>query len=95
MLDQAQNDLNYVIISAYALDDLARNEPRLLWRTTMTVAATGVSVAHSLQPLVLTAGPYVGREIPALALRRTMKRGTVELGPTRIIDDDVVAVSLR
>jgi hypothetical protein len=95
MLDQAQNDLNYVIISAYALEDLARNEPRLLWRTTMTVAATGMSFANSLQPLVLTAGPYVGREVPALALRRTMKRGTVELGPTRIIDDDVVAVSLR
>ena len=95
MLDQASADLNYVVISAYAYSDLARNERRLLWRTTMTVEATGVSMSNTLPSLVVTAAPYVGREVPALALRRSMKRGTVELGPTRIIDDDVVAVSLR
>ncbi|MEO7597357.1 MAG: hypothetical protein ABIV50_00375, partial [Opitutus sp.] len=78
-----------------AFDDLARNERRLLWRTTMTVEAAGVSISNTLPSLVITAAPYVGREVPALALRRTMKRGTVELGPTRIIDDEVVAAVAR
>jgi hypothetical protein len=91
LYDQASRDVHYVVVSAYAFDELTRNDRRLLWRTTMTVESIGLSMAKTLEPLVLTAGPYVGHEVPATALRRRVKIGTVELGPVRIIDDDVVA----
>ncbi|MEO6003517.1 MAG: hypothetical protein ABIZ04_23135 [Opitutus sp.] len=95
LLDQAARDIQFVVVSAYSFKDLAHNERRLLWRTSMTVEGTGVSMAQTLQPLVLTAGPYIGREVPATGLRRRVKIGTVELGPIKVIDDGVVASTTR
>ena len=95
LLDQAARDIQFVVVSAYSFKDLAHNERRLLWRTSMTVEGTGVSMAQTLQPLVLTAGPYIGREVPATGLRRRVKVGTVELGPIKVIDEGVVASTTR
>ena len=88
--EQAVDDLYYVVVSAYAYDDLVRKERRLLWRTTMTVNSRGVSMTESLPPLIVTAGDYFGRETAEpMALRRAVQRGTVKLGPMSVIESDV------
>jgi len=89
LFQQADTDLYYVVVSAYAHESVLRNQPRLAWRTTMTVNALGVSMKESLPPLLLTAGTWFGRETDeAVALRRSVRRGTVELGPLQVIEDD-------
>ena len=89
---QTVEDLYFVVVSAYAMSDLARGEPRLLWRTTMTVNTIGVSMRESLPPLIFTAGDYFGRATTEpVALRRTIRRGTIRLGPMQILESGVLA----
>ncbi len=86
------DDVYYAVVSAYAYDELARTQRRLLWRTTMTVNTRGVSMGESLPPLVATAGAFFGRETnEPLALRREVRRGTVKRGPLKVIEEDVPA----
>jgi hypothetical protein len=88
--NQAAGDLYYVVVSAYDFAALARDERRLLWRTTLTVGAQGVSMRESLPPLILTGGEFFGRAMDeTVALRRNVRRGTVTLGPLRVIESDV------
>jgi len=89
LFDQATADLYYVVVSAYDHASVLNDTPRLAWRTTMTVSAAGLSMQDSLPSLIMTAAPYFGREMtdPA-ALVRNVRRGTVTMGPLRIIEDD-------
>ena len=87
---QSDRSLYYAVVSAYSYDEVARNERHLAWRTTMTVNADGVSMQETLPPLILTAGDYFGRATDeVVAIRRTVRRGTVKLGPLRIVESDV------
>ena len=88
--NQATVDLYYVVVSAYAFNELAQNKHLLLWRTTMTVTANGVNMQESLPALIVTGGDYFGRPMDeAAAIRRNVRRGTVTLGPLNILDEDV------
>lgn len=90
LINQVSDDIYFVIVSAYDYAALAAGERRLLWRTMMTVATHGVSMKDSLPPLVMTAGPYFGRETAEpVALHRRVRRGTVTLGPLKIVADVV------
>ncbi len=87
--EQTEQSLYFVIVSAYDLAAFARNEHRLVWRTTMTVNAVGINMAESLPPLVLTAGPYFGRQTKdAEIVVRHVKRGSVILGPLSVLPSD-------
>ncbi len=88
LVHQSLGDLYYVVVSAYTLADLAKNDPRLLWRTTMTVNAYGLSMGETLAPLVNIAGDHFGRptDLPVM-LRRTLSAGSISIGPLEVIDD--------
>ncbi len=87
---QADHDLYFVVVSAYAYEDVAQNQHRLAWRTTMTVNSVGVSMKETLPPLILTAAKYFGRPTDeAVALQRKVRAGTVTMGPLQIIEDNV------
>lgn len=89
LYQQADTDLYYVVVSAYDHDSILAKRPKLAWRTTMTVNAIGVAMKESLPPLILTANEWFGRAMDeTVALRRSVRRGTVELGPLRVIEDD-------
>ncbi len=89
LFQQADTDLYFVVVSAYDHASILAKAPKLAWRTTMTVNAIGVAMKESLPPLILTAGEWFGREMDeTVALRRSVRRGTVELGPLRVIEDD-------
>lgn len=85
---QAHTDLYYVVVSAYDHDSVASNQPKLAWRTLMTVNAVGVSMSETIPPLILTASNYFGSEMsePAVLLRN-VRRGTVTMGPLRVIGE--------
>jgi hypothetical protein len=94
LIEQLSNDIHYIVVSAYAFDELAKNAPRLVWRTTLTVNGRGSSMTNTLGPLVLSASPFFGRETGgAVAMQRAVKPGTVELGPLGIIDDPMLAAA--
>lgn len=89
LFQQADTDLYFVVVSAYDHASVLAQAPRLAWRTTMTVNAIGVAMKESLPPLILTAAEWFGREMDeTVALRRSVRRGTVELGPLWVIEDD-------
>jgi hypothetical protein len=88
--DQSNDDLYYVVASAYDYNALAHKERKLVWRTTMTVNARGVSMQESMMPLIETAGPFFGREMkqPEIASRRVERWG-VRIGESKVIESDV------
>jgi hypothetical protein len=85
---QAADSLYFVIASAYDYVALGRHEKKLVWRTTMTVNATGINLRESLPPLVMNGAPFLGRETatPQIAQRR-VKSGSVEVGAPTVIDE--------
>lgn len=88
LLSQTNSHLYYAVVSAYDFESVAKDAPRLAWRTTMTVTSTGVSMDEGLPPLVVTAGDFFGREMDEpSAIWTNVRLGTVELGPLRFIGE--------
>lgn len=87
---QIENDLYYVVVSAYEYHSLTQGQRRLLWRTTLTVNDQGVSMQETLPPLIASATDFFGRDTKdTVALQRRINRGSVTLGPLIIIENDV------
>ncbi len=88
LLEQAASDVYYVVASAYDYRSAASNRRTLLWRTRMTVAAAGVAQDQTLPTLVLSAGPYFGKDMkdPEIMSKRTVREGTVEVGTPTVVE---------
>jgi hypothetical protein len=88
LVDQAASDVYYVVASAYDYQSLAAKQRTLLWRTRMTVASDGVSPQQSLPTLVLTAGPFFGKEMaePEIFNKRSTPEGKVEVGTPTVVE---------
>jgi hypothetical protein len=90
---QTQHDLYYALVSAYDFAALLKKERKLAWRTSMTVNASGVSMTETLPVLMASSAFYFGRETTEpIAVMRDLHRGTVRLGPLRILENGVGAV---
>jgi hypothetical protein len=90
-VDQAEQELYYVVASAYDYASAASNRRRLLWRTRMTVNSAGLSLTQSLPPLITSAAPFFGRDMPEPeSVIRRVRDGKVEIGaPTVVEPSDV------
>lgn len=88
LVDQAVADVYYVVASAYDYAALAKQERRLLWRTRMTVAASGVSEELTIPTLIATAAPFFGQDMeePATITKRVGRDGNVEIGIPTVIE---------
>jgi hypothetical protein len=88
LLDQSVNDVYYVVASAYDYRSAATNHRILLWRTRMTVASSGVSQDQTLPTLVLSAGPYFGKDMTDVEIisKRSVPDGTVEVGTPTVVE---------
>ena len=88
LLDQASADCYYVVASAYAYRSVATHVKQLLWRTRMTVNATGVSQLQSLPALIAAAGPYFGKDMAEseILTRRAVPEGKVEIGTPTVVE---------
>jgi hypothetical protein len=78
----------FVVASAYDYVAMRKGQRVLLWRTKMTVNSSGISMQESLPSLVVTAGPYFGRDMtdPVTMTRRITRGGTVEVGTPTVVD---------
>lgn len=87
--DQINEDIYYVVASAYDYNSVARGDKKLAWRTSMTVNAIGVSMAETLGPLIAVASPFFGRETvePQIDVRRSPRTGKVEMGAPTVVSD--------
>lgn len=91
LVEDSFNDCYFVIASAFDYVAMKKGQRVLLWRTKMTVNATGISMTESLPALVVAAGPYLGKDMPdAVTLTRRISRvGRVELGELQVLESDV------
>lgn len=89
IIEQAFDDVYFVVASAYDYAAAGRSERRLLWRTRMTVDAKGVAMTDTLPTLIDTAAPYFGRDLPEpeTLIKRALKEGKVDVGTPRVIPD--------
>lgn len=89
IIEQAFDDVYFVVASAYDYAAAGQNERRLLWRTRMTVDAKGVAMVDTLPTLIDTASPYFGRDMPETEtlIKRALKEGKVDVGTPRVIPD--------
>ncbi len=88
LVEQAAEDVYYVVASAYDYQSLLKKQRVLLWRTRMTVAAQGVSQEQTLPTLIATAAPYFGKDMtePEILTRRPVKDGNVEIGTPTVVE---------
>jgi len=88
LIDQASSDCYYVVASAYEYASVATHVKQLLWRTRMTVNATGVSQPQSLPVLIAAAAPYFGKDMAEseILTRRAVPKGKVEVGTPTVVE---------
>jgi hypothetical protein len=88
LMDQINDDIYFVVASAYDYASVAQGKRTLLWRTNMTVNTAGVNMKETLPPLIATAAPFFGRETegPEALQRRINRKGTVEIGNSTVVE---------
>jgi hypothetical protein len=89
LTDQADDDLYFMIASAYDYASLAQGKRQLVWRTSMTANARGVALRETILPLIATGASYLGRETdgPEIAMRRISREGRVIIGESVVVPD--------
>lgn len=87
LMDQAANDIYYIVASAYDYRALTAKERKLLWRTSMTVSSDGVAEDKALPVLIASAAPYLGREMTEseVLTKRMARSGTVKVGTPTVV----------
>jgi hypothetical protein len=87
-LDQADEDLYFVIVLAYDYKSAVANEGKLLWRTQMTVSSRGVTKKQSLPTLIISAAPFFGKDMagPEVLIKREIPEGKVKIGPSKVVE---------
>jgi len=63
LLIQLSNDCYYVVISAFDYSAVGQGRSQLLWRTKLTAAAPGVSMADAIPSLIAKGSAYFGRNV--------------------------------
>lgn len=93
LVEHTEDDIYFVIASAYDYRAVTEHRHELLWRTRMTVGAQGVTQEQTLPALVATAGPYFGKETNGAELisRRTIPQGNVEIGTPTVVETSAPA----
>jgi hypothetical protein len=71
VLNRAQDDLYFVIVSAYDLAAIGRREPTLLWRVKLSARSVAGDMNTVLPALIRTGGPFFGRNLPDARTLRT------------------------
>lgn len=88
LMEQTNDDVYFVVASAYDYQALATGRRKLLWRTKMTVDTKGVSMADTMPAVIVAAAPYFGHETDeAVALtKRVVRQGKVEVGTPTVVE---------
>jgi hypothetical protein len=80
----------YVFIAAYDMQALvATKEKKLLWRTRISIPSTRHSLPESLDVMLASAGPYLGREVavPLILGEADRRKTDVHVGLPYVVPD--------
>lgn len=90
LVEQVLDDCYYVVVSAYDAASVMKGERKLLWRTTMSTPAQGVSLAETTPALITSGKSFFGKDMadPSIIGKRINRGGTVELGELKVIEMD-------
>lgn len=90
LVEDAFHSCYFVVASAYDYAAMTRHQRRLLWRTKMTVDASGVNMTETLAPLIASAAPYLGRDMSetTVVTKKISREGHVEIGTPTVVDDN-------
>lgn len=93
--DQADQDIYFIVASAYDYRAMAAKERKLVWRTTMTASSAGLALQETMQPLLMSGARYIGRETPEpeIGARKILRDAKVEIGDLIILDEKASAPS--
>jgi hypothetical protein len=88
-VEESFSSCYFVIASAYDYAAMSKGNKLLLWRTKMTVNSLGISMTESLPSLIVSAGPYLGREMSEAAIisKQISREGHVRIGTPTVVDD--------
>ena len=87
LFELAAGSCYYVIASAYDAAAAAKKQKTLLWRTKMSVAANGVSLAETVSPMISRSPRYLGQETDgAVTISRRIHEGRVDFGDLKVIE---------
>jgi hypothetical protein len=84
--EQIRDDCYFFVVSAYEGAALAKGERRLLWRTKLTTAANGISLAESLPSIVLGGTDFFGKPMDATSYvqKKINRSGKVDIGEAQV-----------
>lgn len=85
LMDQASQDLYFVIASAYDFSSVQNGQKTLLWRTKISAPSEGMEMDSTLPQIVTNAAPYFGREMAkAKPLHVRIYKGKVQMAEPKV-----------
>ena len=89
ILQAAQDERYFVIVSAYDFTAATQKKKVLLWRAKLSTPSAGVSLAEVLPSMITAGGPRFGREtkLPESVTAAIAKEGKVEVGTPTVVKD--------
>lgn len=90
LMEQVVDDCYYFVVSAYDAGALQKGDRKLLWRTKISTAADGASIAETTPALVATGEAFFGRDMnePSIVDKRLNRKGNVGMGETKTMEMD-------
>ncbi len=89
ILQAAQDERYFVIVSAYDFKAATEKKKVLLWRAKMSTPSNRVSLAEVLPSMITAGGPRFGREtkLPESVTAAIAKEGKVEIGTPTVVKE--------
>jgi hypothetical protein len=90
ILQDSQNPIYGIIVTAFDFKTAKTAEPVALWQTRIGLPASGKSMSSALPVMIATAGPAIGRptDKPVFLDADRIREGQVKLGELKFLDYD-------
>ncbi len=88
ILDDAQDAIYGIIVTAFEFKSANTSQPVAYWQTRIGLSANGKSMAAALPVMVVAAGPVIGRpsDQPVLVDADSSREGIVKLGELKVLE---------
>jgi hypothetical protein len=95
VMQGAEDDRYFVIVSAYDFADARKKKKTLLWTARMSTPSAGMTLAEVLPALINSGGPLFGREttVPKWVSAPLAPEGKVEIGTPTVVPEKPAAPS--
>jgi hypothetical protein len=85
---------HFLLIGAYdyatfAIKEAEKKKRTILWRAKLSVPNRSATLAQSIPTLLETGADFFGQDGPSTTLAGRLRKGTVEIGEAKIVEEDV------